>query len=116
METKVNKATNNEEINPDKNALYPKFSVFSGEEPKPKSEASYEEWKYEVHCVRNDRIHSEHIIAQAIRKSLRGQAKRVLLPLGPTANIEEILNHLEGVFGNVATGESVLQEFYASSQ
>ena len=116
LETKVNKTTNNEEINPDKNALYPKFSVFSGEEPKSKSEASYEEWKYEVRCVRNDRIHSEHIIAQAIRKSLRGQAKRVLLPLGPTANIEEILKRLEGVFGNVATGESVLQEFYTSSQ
>ena len=42
-ETKVNKATHNKDIILDKNALYPKVSVFSGEKPNPISEASYEE-------------------------------------------------------------------------
>ena len=37
-------------------------------------------------------MYSKFVIGQAIRRSLRGQAKRVLLPLGVTATIEvEIL-------------------------
>lgn len=100
----------------DSQFLYPKFSPFSGEDPKPKTEATFEEWKYEVNCIRQDGDHSDATVSQAIRKSLRGQAKRVLLPLGTTADIRDIMNKLEGVFGNVATGESVLQEFYMASQ
>lgn len=75
----------------EKNFFYPKFSAFSGEDPKPKGEASYEEWRYEVKCTQKDDLHSDQTIAQAIRKSLRGQAKRVLLPLGATSKVDEIL-------------------------
>ena len=62
--------------------LFPKFSPFSGEDPKPKAEATYEEWRYEVNCTRESGDYSESMIAQAIRKSLRNPAKKVLLPLG----------------------------------
>ncbi|MEW8545302.1 MAG: hypothetical protein AB2693_17405, partial [Candidatus Thiodiazotropha sp.] len=94
--------------------LIQKISQFSGEDPKPKNEASYEEWRYEVNCLRKE--HKETDIAQAIRKSLRGQAKKVLLPLGASASIADIMTKMEGVFGNVATGESVLREFYTATQ
>ena len=103
-------------MNKDPRFIFPKFTVFSGEDPKSKTEASYEEWKYEVTCVQKDDMYTKEAIGQAIRKSLRGQAKRVLLPLGTEASNEEMLNRLEGVFGNVATGESVLQEFYTAAQ
>lgn len=96
--------------------IYPKITQFSGEEPKQKNEASYEEWKYEVNCLRKEGDHGDNVIAQAIRKSLRGQAKKVLLPLGTSAKLPDIMGKLEGVFGNVATGESVLREFYTASQ
>ena len=59
---------------------------------------------------------TQMIIAQAIRKSARGQAKRLLLTRGITARVESILKRLEGVFGNVATEESILQEFYTAFQ
>lgn len=95
---------------------FPKFSVYSGEEPKPKTEATYDEWKYEVNCSRQCTSSSEQLMSHAIRKSLRGQAKRVLLPMGITATVDEILEKLEGVFGNVAAGESMLQEFYSTVQ
>lgn len=36
--------------------------------------------------------------------------------MGTSASVEAIISRLEGVFGNVATGESVLQEFYTASQ
>ena len=102
--------------NQDRSLLFPKFSPFSWEDSKPKSEASYEEWKYEENCTRKGGIYSDEIIAQAIRKSARGQAKRVLLTMGISASVESILQRLEGVFGNVATGESILQEFYTAFQ
>lgn len=101
---------------PDKTFIYPKFTLFSGEDPKPKGEATFEEWKYEVCCALKDEVYKDYAIAQAIRKSLKAQAKRVLLPMGTTATVQEILDRLEGVFGNVATGESVLQEFYTATQ
>lgn len=100
----------------DKHFYFPKFSVFSGEEPKPKTESSFEEWKYEVNCIRRDDTYKDTEIAQAIRKSLKGQAKKVLLPMGTSATVSTIMDRLEGVFGNVATGESVLQEFYTATQ
>ncbi|MEW8545549.1 MAG: hypothetical protein AB2693_18670, partial [Candidatus Thiodiazotropha sp.] len=103
-------------INKDPRFIFPKFTIFSGEDPKSKTEATYEEWKYEVTCVQKDAMYTKEAIGQAVRKSLRGQAKRVLLPLGTEASNEVILNRLEAVFGNVATGESVLQEFYTAAQ
>ena len=115
-ESEVVRTSEKETTSQEKNFFYPKFSAFSGEDPKPKGEASYEEWRYEVKCTQKDDLHSDQTIAQAIRKSLRGQAKRVLLPLGATSKVDEILKRLEGVFGNLATGESVLQEFYTASQ
>ena len=95
---------------------FPKFSPFSGEDPKPKSEASFEEWRYEVNCTRDSGDYSESMVAQAIRKSLRSPAKKVLLPLGTAASVDTMMDKLEGVFGNVAKGQSVLKEFYTAAQ
>ena len=96
--------------------LFPKFSPFSGEDPKPKAEATYEAWRYEVNCTRESGDYSESMIAQAFRKSLRNPAKKVLLPLGTTADVDTIMDKLDGVFGNVAKGQSVLKEFYTAAQ
>ena len=95
---------------------FPKFTAFSGEEPRPKTEASYEEWRFEVKCLIEEGEYSEHVIAQAIRKSLRGWAKRELASLGVSPSVEMMLNRLENAFGNVASGQSLLQEFYSTSQ
>lgn len=69
-----------------------------------------------MNCIQKEGTYREEAIAQALRKSLRGQAKRVLLPVGTSATVQEILSKLDGIFGNVATGESVLQEFYTAEQ
>ena len=45
-------ATNTEKYQEAQNQdKFPRFSPFSGEDPQPKTEASYEEWKYEVNCI-----------------------------------------------------------------
>lgn len=100
----------------DRTFYFPKFSSFSGEESRSKKESSFEEWIYEVNCLRRDNIYSDAVIGQAIRKSLTGQAKKVLLTMNERVTVDEMLDRLEGVFGNVATPMSILQEFYTVSQ
>ena len=103
-------------ISLEKNFPFPKITAFSGEENRPKGEASYEEWRYEVKCLQRDGVYSKYVIGQAIRKSLRGPAKREIIQMGPTATVEEIMERLESTFANVATGMSVMQEFFTASQ
>ena len=113
---KVDKGTETEKSQQEKTAFFPKFSTFSGEDQKQRKDSSFEAWKYEVVCSLKDKVHSDQAIGQAIRKSLTGKAKQVLMNSGTTANIDEILKKLERVFGNVASGESMMQEFYTATQ
>lgn len=105
-----------ERITLEKNMFFPKFTPFSGDDNRPKGEASYEEWRYEVKCTIRDKVYSDNVIAQAIRKSLRGAAKREIVQMGPSASVEDMMNRLESAFGNVASSMSVLQEFFTASQ
>ena len=100
----------------DKAPFFPKFSTFSGNEQRQGKECTFEVWKFEVQSCLDDNVHTHQAIAQAIRKSLTGQAKQVLMSCGTTASIHEIMKRLERVFGNVASGESMMQEFYTASQ
>lgn len=96
--------------------IKPTVNAFSGTEPVPKSESSFDVWSLEVECLLKTHMYPEYLVNQAIRNSLKGEAKRVLLPLGPMANSQEIIDKMESVFGNVASGESVLQRFYTTRQ
>ena len=100
----------------DSRGTFPKFSVFSGEDPKPKQEVTFEEWMYELDCVLGENLYTESMVAQAVRRSLRGPAKRIIMTLGSLASLKDIIHRLDGVFGNVASGESILQEFYTTKQ
>lgn len=50
-EKKQVNAEENKRLHPEKQFLFPKFSVFSSEDPRPKAETAFEEWKYEVNCT-----------------------------------------------------------------
>ena len=111
------------EINPLKlpaqESLYlkpPSIGKFSGADPVPKSESCFEDWKLEVESIIEMKVYHDISIAQAIRKSLTGQARSVLQAMGPKAKPEQMISRLESIFGNVASGEAVLQEFYTAEQ
>ncbi len=63
-----------------------------------------------------DHTLSENCVLQAIRKSLRGTARQILIPLGESASSSGILAKLDGLFGNVSSNESIMQTFYTASQ
>ncbi len=97
------------------NPQWPRLSTFSGEAGS-KTDASFDLWRYEVTCILEGQLHPEESIRQAIRRSLKGQAARVAMHLGPTADSEDILGKLEGVYGSVEVGQALLSEFYAARQ
>ncbi|MES9885074.1 MAG: hypothetical protein ABW185_29885, partial [Sedimenticola sp.] len=80
----------------------PTVTSFSGTEPIPKNECSFEIWTLEVECIMN--TYPDYLVSQAIRQSLKGEGKRVLLPLGPHATAQAIIEKMESVFGNVVSG------------
>ena len=57
----------------------------------------------------------EHVL-RAIRTSLKGTARSMLVPLGENASIDDILNKLDGFNGNVSSGETLIQSFYSDYQ
>ena len=89
----------------------PQLPFFSGEEQK--GDVSFEVWKFELNCLI---VYPDSLILQAIRKSLRGKSRDILLTLGESASPFIILNKLEGIYGNVSSNEVLLQQFYLESQ
>ena len=53
--------------------------------------------------------YSDFAISQAIRKSLRVPAKRVLLTMSATASARDIISRLENVYGDVGCGQAVIE-------
>jgi hypothetical protein len=60
----------------------PKLPIFSGEE---KSETSFDVWKLEVKCVLREGDYTGSSVLQAIRGSLKGKARSLLLSLSEHA-------------------------------
>lgn len=98
------------------NTYVPKLPIFSGSEEPQKGEASYEVWSFEVKCLKNSANLPEHLLFQSIRNSLRGTARDMLVPLGEHATVDDILEKLDGFFGNVFTSETLMQSFYSDCQ
>ncbi|MBV2113413.1 MAG: hypothetical protein KUF82_20870, partial [Candidatus Thiodiazotropha sp. (ex Ctena orbiculata)] len=91
----------------------PQLPFFSGEDQK--GDVSFEVWKFELSCLIREN-YPDSLVLQSIRKNLRGKAREILLTLGETAKPSDILNKLEGIYGNVSTSEVLLQQFYIQSQ
>ena len=88
-----------------------KLPLFSGT---PK-DANFETYEYEVKCLVREGVSQDHI-KQAIRRSLKGEAARVLHTLGETPTVDQILTKLKGIYGPVQTGALLLQSFWSEKQ
>lgn len=90
----------------------PKVSIFSGD---PNGATSYDVWKYEIQCLLKEN-YPRISISEAIRRSLKGNAKKVVMCLGSNASIDEIILKLDSVYGNIRPQVDILQEFYSMFQ
>ena len=92
----------------------PQLPPFSGENQK--GDVSFEVWKYELICIIGDAMYPNTLILQAIRRSLRGKAREILLTVDSTASPSDILSKLEGIYGIVVSRQVLLQQFYLETQ
>ena len=58
----------------------------------------------------------KYLLLQAIRNSLRRTAYDMRVPLGESASVDDILQKLDGFFGNVDTTQTLVQSFYSDFQ
>lgn len=94
----------------------PKLPFFSGSDEPAKGETSYEVWSHEVKCLQNSEYIPEHVLLNSVHSSLRGAARELLIPLGENASVKEVLEKLDGFYGNVSTAETIIQSFYSDYQ
>lgn len=94
----------------------PKLPLFSGSSEVPKGEVSFDVWEFEVKCLLNDSHLPESVLFQSIRNSLKGQARSMLMSIGEHARPVDIVNKLDGFYGNVESGEDLMQSFYNDCQ
>ena len=85
---------------------------FSGDS---KSDSTYDLWRYEVTCLMNSGRPQDQIM-NAIRRSLRGEAARVMMRLGPTVTVKHLLEKMDSVYGLVDGKEKLFAEFYSAKQ
>ena len=56
------------------------------------------------------------MLLHSIRTSLHGAARDLLIPLGEDPSVDEVLDKLDGFYGNVSTPETIIQSFYSYFQ
>ena len=120
---KDDKETGRKEDKPEHQACYlekpsdrrPRVSTFWGTSTQ-KDATPYEVWRYEVECYLSDTSHSEEAILEAIRRSLKGDAAKVSMRLGPKAEVRDIIEKFDGLYGTVATEGTLLSQFYSAQQ
>ena len=92
------------------------ITFFCGSEEPQKGETSYEVWNFEVKCLQKSNYLPDHLLLPAIRNSLKGTARSMLVPLGESAYVKDILLKLDGFYGKVSTNETLIQSFYCDFQ
>jgi len=70
----------------------------------------------EVMCLLRSQVYLDYAIVQAVRNSLQGETRQVLLTMTPSATAEEIISKLNDMYGNVKTPDRIVQHFYPACQ
>ena len=92
----------------------PRLPNFSGAQEKDST--PYEVWRYELNCIMDGKLYSQEMISETIRRSLKGEAAKVLVRMGPKASNQDMVSKMDGLYGLVATEGSLLSQFYAATQ
>ena len=93
--------------------MAPGLPLFSGSEPTPRDEGTYDQWKFQVRGMRSSC--SEAAVRSALITSVRGEAsKRETLVgfVGFSAPLSVILKAIDKRFGKRSTADRLQQEFF----
>ena len=90
----------------------PKLSAFSGE--RLKSEASFEQWSYELQSLR--KTYKESALRMGIKRSLKGAAVDAVHNMGPDASLDTSIKKFSIIYGNVKSYHILMGDFYCAHQ
>ncbi|KAH3856554.1 hypothetical protein DPMN_099145 [Dreissena polymorpha] len=77
---------------------------------------NFEEWKLETVCMMRTGLYSDYAVSQAIRNSLKGDTRRILLTIKPSESAEELIAKMTENFGEVKSGKKIVHDFYSAKQ
>ena len=92
----------------------PDLPPFSGADPVPKDEGSWEQWEFQVRGFLD--THTPEAVCSVLICSIRGAARELVGFIGYQAELGVILKSLEKRFGKKLTGDKLQQDFYQISQ
>ena len=98
-------------------ALYQnlRLSSFSGDTDR-KGDVDFETWMYEVECLQEDQSCNRSLILRMVKRSLRGSAAKLVMLMPKDVTLNDIVQKLDGVYGEIESGALFLSRFYANKQ
>ena len=88
--------------------------LFSGADPTPRDESTYEQWRFQVKGMRSSA--PEHTVKTAVISSVRGEASEAISFAGFHAPLSDLLDAMEDRFGRKMTSDRLQQDFYQLQQ
>ena len=90
------------------------ISKFSGTEPTPPDELTFDQWCIDVKSYQAN--YPDSILLPAIRKSIVSKAKSVIRHLGPSYTVDEVIAILTQEYKGVASSNVIFKDFYQLKQ
>ena len=95
----------------------PKLPSFSGDKvEKGKTDSTYNQWRYQVKSLADDKLHTSQEIMTSVRHSLKGTAFDVLQGLGNNITPDDVIDTFDHIFGNVFPHRQLLNQFNATQK
>ena len=88
--------------------------LFSGSDPTPKDECTYEQWRFQVKGMRSSC--PEQTVKTAVITSVRGEASEAISFAGFQAPLSVLLEAMDDRFGRKLTSDRLQQDFYQLQQ
>ena len=88
-----------------------RVSTFSGSS----KDCSYEQFRHDVNCLIRQGC-PESMVLTTIKRSIKGQVQKLVLHMGESASVSDILRRFEMMFGDVNPPHVLLAQFYAAEQ
>ena len=92
----------------------PDLPLFSGVEPVPKDEGSFDQWLFQVQGMMD--FHCKEAMRSVIVRSVRGEGRELMRFIGFRANLDTILIGIEERFGRGPSADKLQQEYYQLQQ
>ena len=88
-----------------------KVSTFSGSD----KDCLFEQFWYDVKCLIKQGA-PEGMILTAIKRSIKGQTQEIVIDMGESASVSDIINRFTMMFGDVDPPHMLLAKFYLAKQ